>query len=270
MRTDDFEGLDETIISKPINDMYTALYEECFFKTLYEKVPDDFRVMLNKQYRCHSHIMEVFNHFYGGSGKGLTVGTLQQDNDKQHNLTVRIGGNTVIDPEHHIYFVDCEEKESGKLKVNKEKRVDERPSVGVICTYGDQAGLIKKKRKGKQFNNFSGKQDEKLIISTVDDFQGDERDIIILSMVRNPPLGRKFDLEFLKKFERINVALSRARKLLIVVGARKFLVDNGIIDLPDMEGNRSADKLNYPVYKEIIDTIYFKGKIIPARDIIGE
>lgn len=305
MRAEDFEGLDETIISKPINDKYTALYEECFFKTLYEKVPDDFRVMLNKQYRCHSHIMEVFNHFYGGSGKGLTVGTLQQDNDKQHNLTVRIDGNTVIDPEHHIYFVDCEEKESsayegstskvneqeaqvaiellrqldsasgnlvqsGKLKVNKEKRVDERPSVGVICTYGDQAGLIKKKRKGKQFNNFSGKQDEKLIISTVDDFQGDERDIIILSMVRNPALGKKFDLDFLKKFERINVALSRARKLLIVVGARKFLADNGIIDLPDMEGIHGADKLNFPVYKEIIDTIYFKGKIIPARDIIGE
>lgn len=304
MRADDFEGLDESIITKEINDRYTALYEECFFKTLYEKVPDDFRVMLNKQYRCHSHIMEVFNHFYGGSQKGLTIGTKQQDNDKQHNLTVRIGGNTVIDPEHHIYFIDCEERESsayegstskvneqearvaiellqkldsasgehvraGKFKVNKEKRIDERPSVGVICTYGDQAGLIKKKRKGKQFNNFSGKQDEKLIISTVDDFQGDERDIIILSMVRNPA-GKNFDLEFLKKFERINVALSRARKLLIVVGARKFLSENGIIDLPDMEGNHRADRLNFPVYKEIIDTIYFKGKIIPARDIIGE
>lgn len=304
MRADDFEGLDESIITKEINDRYTALYEECFFKTLYEKVPDDFRVMLNKQYRCHSHIMEVFNHFYGGSQKGLTVGTKQQDNDKQHNLTVRIGGNTIIDPEHHIYFVDCEEKESsayegstskvneqearvaiellrridgasgelvksGKFKVNKDKRIDERPSVGVICTYGDQAGLIKKKRRGKQFSGFSGKQDEKLIISTVDDFQGDERDIIILSMVRNPA-GRNFDLEFLKKFERINVALSRARKLLIVVGARKFLSENGIIDLPDMEGNHSADKPNYPVYREIIDTINFKGKIIPARDIIGE
>lgn len=304
MRADDFEGLDESIITKEINDRYTALYEECFFKTLYEKVPDDFRVMLNKQYRCHSHIMEVFNHFYGGSQKGLTIGTKQQDNDKQHNLTVRVGGNTVIDPEHHIYFIDCEERESsayegstskvneqearvaiellhkidsasgelvksGKFKVSKEKRIDERPSIGVICTYGDQAGLIKKKRKSKQFGNFSGKQDEKLIISTVDDFQGDERDIIILSMVRNPA-GKNFDLEFLKKFERINVALSRARKLLIVVGARKFLSENGIIDLPDMEGNHRADRLNFPVYKEIIDTIYFKGKIIPARDIIGE
>ncbi|MCH5156071.1 MAG: AAA family ATPase [Clostridiales bacterium] len=302
MRSEDFEGLNDDIINQGINEKYTALYEECFFKKLYEEVPDDFKVMLNKQYRCHSHIMEVFNHFYGGSQKGLQVGFPQQDNEKQHNLTVRINGNTVIDSEHHIYFIDCDERESsayegstskvneqeaqvaiellrqldaasgelikvGKIKWDKARRIDERPSVGIICTYGDQASLIKKKRKNKQFGNFSGKQDEKLVISTVDDFQGDERDIIILSMVRNPAPGKKFDLEFLKKFERINVALSRARKLLIVVGARKFLSDYGIIDLPDMDG-KGAGKINFHVYKEIISTIDFKGKIIPARDII--
>ena len=73
MRGSDFEGLDENIINKDINDEYTRLYEECFFKTLYEKVPEDFRVMLNRQYRCHSHIMEVFNHFYGGGKNGRCV-----------------------------------------------------------------------------------------------------------------------------------------------------------------------------------------------------
>ena len=78
MRESDFEGLDEDIITKKINDGYTELYEECFFKTLYENVPDDFRVMLNKQYRCHSHIMQVFNHFYGGNERGLVVGKKQQ------------------------------------------------------------------------------------------------------------------------------------------------------------------------------------------------
>ena len=303
MRAEDFEGLNEEIINQSLNEKYTELYEECFFKKLYEEVPDDFKVMLNKQYRCHSHIMEVFNHFYGGSQKGLQIGFPQQDDEKRHNLTVRINGNTVIDPDHHIYFVDCDEYEksldgstskvneqeaqvalellkqldlssgalvaSGKIKVNKERRIDERPSVGVICTYGDQARSIQRERRNRQFQNFSGKQDEKLIISTVDDFQGDERDIIILSMVRNPEPGKRFDLEFLKKFERINVALSRARKILIVLGARKFLSERGIIDLPDMEG-KGADRLNFPVYKEIISTIDFKGRIIPARDILTE
>ena len=63
---------------------------------------------------------------------------------------------------------------------------DERKSIGVICTYSDQAKQIKNKIKGEKFENFSKKREERLIINTVDDFQGDERDIIILSMVRNP------------------------------------------------------------------------------------
>lgn len=299
MRESDFEGLDEDIITKKINDGYTELYEECFFKTLYENVPDDFRVMLNKQYRCHSHIMQVFNHFYGGNERGLVVGKKQQDDEKQHNLTVRLNGNIIIDPDHHVYFVDCDEKESSEegstSKINKqeadvimalldglndaslelvsrgrvrtEKRDDERPSVGVICTYGDQAGLIKKRRKGKQYNGFSGKEDQKLIISTVDDFQGDERDIIIVSMVRNPK-DHRFNAEFVKQFERINVAFSRARKLLIIVGAKKFLSEQ-TIELPDLSGNHALDKHNFPVYREIIDTINYRGRLLTANDIIG-
>lgn len=301
MREGDFEGLNEDIITKKINDGYTELYEECFFKTLYEKVPDDFRVMLNKQYRCHSHIMQVFNHFYGGNERGLVVGKKQQDDEKQHGLLVRLNGNVVIDPDHHIYFVDCDEKESsdegstskinkqeaevvmallegldiaalelqsrGRIVIDREHRVDERPSVGVICTYGDQAGLIKKRRRGKQYNGFSGKDDQKLVISTVDDFQGDERDVIIVSMVRNPK-DHRFNAEFVKQFERINVAFSRARKLLIIVGAKKFLSEQ-TIELPDLSGNHALDKHNFPVYREIIDTINYRGRLLTANDIIG-
>lgn len=305
MRKEDFEGLDEDIITKEINDSYTELYEECFFKTLYEKVPEDFRVMLKKQYRCHSHIMEVFNHFYGGSQKGLMIGKKQQDDEKQHNLNVKINGNTIIEPKYHVYFVDCDQKESsayegstskineqeaqvaiqllkqinkvsldavnaGKVIVNKFKKIDERLSAGIICTYGDQASLIKKMRRGQRYEGLSEKQDERLIISTVDDFQGDERDIIILSMVRNPANSEKANAEFIKKFERINVALSRARKLLIVIGSKKYLSEAGIIDLPDLTGNHSLDRKNFHVYKEIIDTIYFRGKVLNANDIIGE
>ena len=304
MRGDDFDGLDEEIITKELNDEYTKIYEECFFKTLYEKVPDDFHIMLNKQYRCHSHIMEVFNHFYGGNGKGLVVGKKQQDDEKEHGLTVKVDGNTIIDPKRHIYFVDCDQKESSafegstskineqeaqvaitllkeldksakelvsehKIIVDSSRKIDERPSAGIICTYGDQAGLIKKKRKSYRFDGFSGKQDEKLVISTVDDFQGDERDIIIVSMVRNPS-GNRYDAEFIKKFERINVALSRARKLLIIIGSKKFLSEAGVIDLPDLEGNKSLDRVNYPVYREIIDTINFRGRILTAKDVLGE
>ena len=150
----------------------------------------------------------------------------------------------------------------------KDKKKDERKSAGVICTYRDQARHIKSLIKGKSFTNFSAKREDRLIINTVDDFQGDERDIIIVSMVRNPRGGRS-NSDFIKQFERINVALSRARCMLVVVGSMDYL--NSIaIDLPDINGNKDLDRHSFPVYREIIRTIQAKGRIIQATDVLGE
>lgn len=301
MRRGDFDGLDSEIIDYDINKQYQELYETCFFKTLFESVPDSYKIMLDKQYRCHSHIMDVFNHFYSTNGKGLTVGLSNQDDLKNHDLLIKNNGITLIEPQNHIYFVNCTEYEShldaesssivnrqeadvicqlltlmdneyGNMlengSIRKDYRKDERKSVGVICTYRDQARHIKSKLKGKRFNNFSSKREDRLIINTVDDFQGDERDIIIVSMVRNPQ-GTRYSTDFIDQFERINVALSRARCMLIVVGAQEFL-SRSSIDLPDINGNKDLDRHSFPIYKEIIRTIQAKGKILQASDVIGE
>ncbi len=306
LKQSDIEDLD--FIDLDTNKAYTELYEECFFKTLYEQVPQNNKIMLNQQYRCHEDIMRVFNHFYGGKdNKGLLLGYKKQNDEKQHFLNVVINGKNVIEQDKHIYFVNCDKHDfndngstsvqnpqeadvvcellnkinneysnmikSNKIKVeiDNERNIDTRPSIGVICTYGDQAGLIKRKLKGKfkSYEGFSQNNDNKLVISTVDDFQGDERDIIILSMVRNP-IKRTGNYEFIKKFERINVALSRARKLLIVVGNKDFLSNCGVINLPDIDGNKALDRQAYPVYKEIINTIDVYGKILQSDDIIKE
>lgn len=294
MKENEFSGLDSAYITYEQNKKYTTMYEECFFKTLYEKANSDFKIMLNKQYRCHSDIMKCFNHFYNGSNEdndGLKIGKKQLDNEKQHNLKLIINRKPIISPNNHVCFVNCREYESsdegstsisnkqesevairllqGLSECAKSQSDNDRPSVGVICTYGDQASCIKKMKKGKKLDGFSTKDDEKLIISTVDDFQGDERDIIILSMVRNPRNPNKTKSNFIAQFQRINVALSRARKLLIVLGSRDFL-DSRVIDLPDVSGNHHLDKTNYPVYKEIIKTIEQQGAIWDAKDILGE
>ena len=61
---------------------------------------------------------------------------------------------------------------------------DEKMSVGIITTYGDQARIIRRRLKNARLNlnSFNKNSDSRLIISTVDDIQGDERDIIILSI----------------------------------------------------------------------------------------
>ena len=271
LKENDFENLDPTIINYQRNKEYQELYEKSFFKELFEKIPDSYKIMLNKQYRCHSDIMDVFNHFYKTDGKkGLEIGLTNQNDIKQHGLLIKEKNKILIDPENHVYFVNCNEYESRNedsssiineqeaevvsklLKlINEEygnmlkkgdlvceKNRDERKSIGVICTYSDQAKQIKNKIKGEKFENFSKKREERLIINTVDDFQGDERDIIILSMVRNPK-GRH-NREFIDQFERINVALSRARCMLIIVGAQDFLSKTSI-DLPDINGHKELD-----------------------------
>ena len=297
LKENDFENLDPTIINYQRNKEYQELYEKSFFKELFEKIPDSYKIMLNKQYRCHSDIMDVFNHFYKTDGKkGLEIGLTNQNDIKQHGLSIKGKNKILIDPENHVYFVNCNEYESRNedsssiineqeaevvsklLKlINEEygnmlkkgdlvceKNRDERKSIGVICTYSDQAKQIKNKIKGEKFENFSKKREERLIINTVDDFQGDERDIIILSMVRNPK-GRH-NREFIDQFERINVALSRARCMLIIVGSQDFLSKTSI-DLPDINGHKELD---IKIYKEIIKTIKMKGRILQAEDIIGE
>lgn len=147
--------------------------------------------MLNKQYRCHSDIMDVFNHFYKTVGKkGLEIGLTNQNDIKQHGLSIKEKNKLLIDPENHVYFVNCNEYESRnndsssiineqeaevvckllklindeygnmlkKGDLVSEKNHDERKSIGVICTYSDQAKQIKNKIKGEKFENFSKKE----------------------------------------------------------------------------------------------------------------
>ena len=289
LQDDDFKGLDENIINKDINKKFTALYEECFFKTLFERIPESYKTMLVQQYRCHEHIMNVFNHFYQGE---LKLGFAGQNNTKKHNVKLISNGRCIIEPDKHIYFVDCKKNETheqdstsmyntGEAKVVAElirklndyfKRNPniEKLSIGVICTYRDQARRIKEILKSEKVKTDAFKTDaEKMIISTVDDFQGDERDIIILSTVRNPENPAKSNPGFILAYQRINVALSRARRMLVMVGNRRYLESKGVIDLPDVNG-RGNDRRNFRVYEEILYTIEQYGKVIDDIDVLED
>ena len=291
LRSEDFEGLDEEIINKNQNRKYAKLYEKCYFKILFEKTPDSHKTMLVQQYRCHEDIMKVFNHFYSGE---LKLGFEGQNNLKSHNVELRSDdGRPIIEPDKHIYFVDCREKETrdtdstsiynmGEARVVVEliKKLNdyfkshpkfEKLSIGVICTYGDQAGKIKKLMRSEKVKTDAFKTDaEKMIVSTVDDFQGDERDIIILTTVRNPADPKKSQPGFILAYQRINVALSRARRMLIMVGNRKYLESKGEIKkLPDVYGRPDMVQRNFRVYEEILADIGRYGRVLDDTDVLG-
>ena len=98
--------------------------------------------------------------------------------------------------------------------------------IGIISFYSSQVKLIKQMLPRGKMGKVS------IEVSTVDGFQGRETDVVIISCVRSFDAGRrgkKFGtLGFLQDFRRVNVALTRARESLWVVGNANFLARDSI------------------------------------------
>ena len=97
-------------------------------------------------------------------------------------------------------------------KIGKERLLDERIDFGLISPYKAQVQylrqLIKKDAFFKPFRHL-------ITINTVDGFQGQERDVILISLVRANEDGQ---IGFLNDLRRMNVAITRARMKLIILG----------------------------------------------------
>jgi superfamily I DNA and/or RNA helicase len=280
---------DPNIISMELDKKYKQMYESQYFADLFEKSPESMKSRLTIQYRMHPDIMDVDNVFYGNE---LKFGG--NEADKQHYLEIKgASGRKIITENNHVLFVDVkgqEVRESGstsftnpeeakvvsklieminencrldrngtKIMSSYRSREDTRLSLGVISPYADQARMIsrisirERKKQGLQnFTSFNQSPDERLMVKTVDDFQGDERDIIILSMVRNRS-------KFLTDYRRINVAISRARCLLIIVGNKIALEKMKVM----------LDNKEVPVYRNLIRAIEQKNGVLSERDIMG-
>ena len=115
-------------------------------------------------------------------------------------------------------------------KIGKERLLEERIDFGVISPYKAQVQylrqLIKKDAFFKPFRPF-------ITINTVDGFQGQERDVILISLVRANEDGQ---IGFLNDLRRMNVAITRARMKLIILGDASTLT-------------------KHPFYKKLFDYI---------------
>ena len=98
------------------------------------------------------------------------------------------------------------------VRIGRQRIIDERIDVGLISPYRAQVQylrhLIKKTDFFKPFRKI-------IAVNTVDGFQGQERDIIVISMVRSNEDGQ---IGFLRDLRRMNVAITRARMKLLILG----------------------------------------------------
>ena len=97
-------------------------------------------------------------------------------------------------------------------RIGKQRVLDDRIDVGIISPYRAQVQylrrLIKKRNFFKPFRHL-------ISVNTVDGFQGQERDVILISMVRANNSGQ---IGFLRDLRRMNVAITRARMKLFILG----------------------------------------------------
>ena len=102
-------------------------------------------------------------------------------------------------------------------KIGKQRLLDERIDVGIISPYRAQVQLLRRLlTKREYFKPFR----RMISVNTVDGFQGQERDVIVISLVRSNDEGQ---IGFLRDLRRMNVAITRARMKVIILGDRQTL-----------------------------------------------
>ena len=206
-------------------EVITSLFEQ-----LYESNTNfpNLKHRLTYNYRAHESICNLYsNVFYEGELK-----TKSEINKlKQHNIpfykTNAIWLNT-------SRLKDRADEQKGTGKINRcnakvilkeledllEHCKKNHLSIGIITPYKDQKYYLDNSLK----DIVRAYKDEKLEIDigTVDSFQGSDRDIIFYDCVRSGD-GKKSKIDFIADEKRLNVSLSRSKKLLLIVGDIEFL-----------------------------------------------
>jgi DNA polymerase alpha-associated DNA helicase A len=192
------------------------------------KLYKDFSVMLNVQYRMNEKIMKFSsNELYNGkliadeSVKNHTINDLINNNEitKNDNFNIINESLILIDTSNYNFHETLDPETLSKCNfgeveickiitdylINKLKisSID----IGIITPYSAQVLTLSNSLNQE---NYPG-----LEISTVDGFQGREKEIIILSLVRS---NEKNEVGFLADKRRLNVAITRAKRMLIFIG----------------------------------------------------
>ena len=203
-------------------------------KTLMERIVEnkpECVSLLEVQYRMNDDIMQFSSdYFYHGKMKSapevahrlihegdapilwFDTSTIELGEDEQNDFRERFVGETfgrINKGEANltlsllqIYF----------QRVGKQRILDDRIDVGIISPYRAQVQylkrLIKKRAFFKPFRHL-------ITVNTVDGFQGQERDVILISLVRANDTGQ---IGFLRDLRRMNVAITRARMKLFILG----------------------------------------------------
>lgn len=201
--------------------------EKSLFEDLIEDIKDDAKVVLTNQFRMHPDISNLVSEVFYPTDNITTTIVPEQRN---HKLKWWPKSIVWMDTGK---LVECNEDTEDNSKLNRSeakviletlkyieeeyKSENKKISVGVISGYNAQKRLLKNLIKPDDTSRWGNIE---IIIDNVDAFQGSETEIVLYSVVRS---NSDEEIGFLKDSRRLNVALSRGKNLLIIIGNIKFL-----------------------------------------------
>ena len=193
-------------------------------KTLLEKCVErhpEAVSLLEEQYRMHEYIMQFSSSiFYSNKLKANTnvASRLLFANDMPLQFIDTAGcgfdekleGTSSTNPEEAAFLI--KHLQQLVTELNAHYALDSFPSIGIIAPYKQQILVIKEQLEHvPELSPYL----HRITVNTVDSFQGQERDIIYISMTRSNSEG---EIGFLSDIRRMNVAMTRAKMKLIVIG----------------------------------------------------
>ena len=201
-----------------------ALYSKSLFEHLYNLLPDSNKTMLNEQFRMPKVIADILSDtFYEGK---------YESHVSKHNIKSDIAmfddkPFVVIDTSDSSERHESKENHTNDFEAEICERIftkltennDSKENVAIIAGLNDQIDLIKSKIAEKH-----GKTVANRVVHTVDSYQGRECDTIIFSFTRSSArLAEDVRVGFLSELRRLNVAMSRCQKCLVLIGDMDFL-----------------------------------------------
>ncbi len=230
-----------------------TLFEKCIQRKKAAGNPVD--TMLQTQYRMHEKIMNFSSRYFYQNAlqadSSVREATLSPD---QPPLTFIDTAGCGFTEKTESESLSTYNEEEGQLMLKhlddliRDLGVDtfqqQQLSVGIISPYKAQVRLLT-----ERYESFEYIQQikEQITIDSVDAFQGRERDIIYISLVRS---NEKGDIGFLSDIRRMNVAMTRAKKKLVIFGDSATLGSHRFYDefldyIQEVEAYQSAFELIY-------------------------
>lgn len=260
------------------NGVSTELLEKSLFEKMYETLPDSNKIMLDTQYRMPAEIADTISDWFYNkkyfspdfkknlpglipqlSSRPYVIIDTSLEPNRNETPIPDAGSDNKLESEIVYKIIDC--IVSSGIDVDLKE-------IGVISAYKSQVKLI-----SSYLEKIVDKDIISEMVATLDSYQGQERDVIIYSFTKSSTIPtQKKRIGFLNELRRLNVAMTRCKKMLILVGDMRFLSSCENVELDSMQQpiyDKSEKQFSDFIKKMLIDVINGNGEVIKYSDFIN-